>query len=390
MSILGLFGQKKSDLRVVVDVGSHSIKTVIFESPETRGSGIAHPRALKKKVVVLPVPPDPVRIVSQLRETLFSTVKDLGRIPSVITVALGPYLAEHSLAVWNVDKGLEKRKAITRKELGSYFQNLFEGRRDPKKALIAYPLDLLVNGYGLGSFSKREDKITLGGAVSFRTFLLYFPHEIGAALSAAKQSLGGLPIEFLPLSSVYQESIPRALGISDAFLIDVGGEETTLCLLKEGTIAHVASFALGAHHFLRGIARVTSVSLDEAEDLKRQYTQGAMSEAKKQELNNFIRQEVLSWKKMFLASLESFYPVGPLPARVLFFGGGAYITDIADDIKNGEWMRDFSYATSPEVQILRAENFFQGDTFGGLLSGPEDAGLASLVVYSMYHRPLFG
>ncbi len=353
MPLFGLFGRIRPDLRAVIDVGSHSIKTVVFELANSGGVS-SRPKIVKKTVLKLSSAPDPVRIVMQLREILFSTVKDLGRIPSVITVALGPYLAEHSLAVWNVDKGLEKRKTATRKELWSYFQNLFETRRDPKKALIAYPLDLLVNGYGMRYASRGEDKVFLGGTISFRTFLLYFPQDIGAALSAAKQSLGGLPIEFLPLSVIYQESIPRLSGISDAFLIDLGGEETTLTLLKEGTIAHVASFAFGANHFSRGIAGIAS------------------------------------WKKMFLAGLESFYTVGPLPARVLLLGGGAYIPEVVNEVRNPDWIRDFSYASSPEVQILRAENFFQGDTFGGVLAGPEDAGLASLIIYSMYHKPLFG
>lgn len=390
MSIFGLFGMGGSRLRAVVDVGSHSIKTVVFELPRLEEEKTLPPKVLKKTVIALSASPEPVRVVTKLREVLFSTIKELGRVPSSITIALGPYLAEHSLAVWGVDGNLSKKKSISRKELGTYFQNLFEQKRDPRRALIAYPLDLRINEYSLRPLSATKEKLLLGGAVSFETMLLYFPSEIGSALATAKQSLGGLPIEFIPLLAAHQESIPDALGISDAFLVDIGGEETTLAFLKEGVIAHVASFPLGAHSFVRKLAQALSVSFDEAEDLKRQYNQGVAGDAKNILPSSLMEQEVRLWKDKFLDRLDSFYTSGPLPPKILFFGGGAYVREIETEVRKPEWIRDFSYASMPEVQVLRAESFFQGDSLGGSMGGPEDVGTASLMVYSMRHAPMFG
>lgn len=377
MSLFGLFGRRRPDLRAVIDVGSHSIKTVVFELADSDRVS-SRPKIIKKTVLKLSSAPDPAREVSQLREILFSTLKELGRVPSSITIALGPYLAEQSLETWGVDGKLAGRKSISRRELGIYFQNLFEQKRDPRRALIAYPLDLLLNEYSTSPFLKMKEKVVPVGTVSFRTMLLYFSKNIGEALKIAKQSLGGLPIEFIPLSAVYQESIPRSLRVRDAFLIDIGGEETTLTFLKDGVVEQVASFAIGAHNFVRGTAEALSISFEEAEDLKRQGAQG-MADV-----------EAARWEKMFRAGLDVFYASGPLPSKVLLLGGGAYIKEIVDVVRKPDWIRDFSYASSPDVQILRAENFFGGDTFGGFLAGPEDAGIASLIVYSIKHAPLFG
>lgn len=389
MSFLGFLGRKRPDVRAVIDVGSHSIKTAVFELASS-GKVPLRPKIIKKTVLKLSSTPDPAREVSQLREILFSTLKELGRVPSAITIALGPYLAEQSLETWGVDGKLAGRKSISRRELGIYFQNLFEQKRDPRRALIAYPLDLLLNEYSASHFLKTKEKVAPVGTVSFRTMLLYFSKNIGEALKTAKQDLGGLPIEFIPLPAVYQESIPRSLRVRDAFLIDIGGEETTLTFLKDGAVEQVASFAIGAHNFVRGTAEALSISFEEAEDLKRQGAQGMADVGKKSKLSLFLKEEAARWEKMFRVGLDVFYMSGPLPSKVLLLGGGAYLTEIADALRKPDWIRDFSYASSPEVLILRAENFFEGDTLGGFLAGPEDAGIASLMVYSMRHVPLFG
>ncbi|MBI2640651.1 MAG: hypothetical protein HYW91_02035 [Candidatus Sungbacteria bacterium] len=404
MAWYDLFRRESPNLRAVIDVGSHSIKTVVFSAggarlPVGQGSvfggemsgniAVPKPKIIKKTAFKFSSAPDPARVVTQLREILFSTLKELGRVPSVITIALGAYLADTSLATWTVGGNLPKKNSVSRRELGIYFQNLFEQKHDSGRALVAYPLGVLMNEYRIIPRSAQE-KIPVKGAVGFQTMLLYFQGEIGTALASAKQSLGGLPIEFMPLAATYQESIPKGLGIADAFLIDIGGEETALALLKDGAIAQVASFPFGAHHFVRGTAKTLSISFDEADDLKRQYAAGGVGVVKKSELGLFLKEEAEHWKKMFLSSLDSFYATGPLPARVLLFGGGAYLAEIADAVRKPDWIGGFSYVSSPEVQILRAENFFGGETLGGFLTGPEDAGLASLIVYSRDHAPLFG
>ena len=214
--------------------------------------------------------------------------------------------------------------------MGIYFQNLFEENRNSKRASLVYPLGLLVNGY---TATPEVIERTSAVEVGFKTLVLSFPETVGARLTEMRQSLGGLPIEFIPMAAALKESVTFSLGLKDAFLVDVGGEETTLILLKGGEVGQIVSFAVGAHHFLRGLAKISGTSLEEAESKKRQYVQGLASEKVRLQLQEFLRQEAEAWKKEFLAKLDYFYHLGPLPPKILLLGGGAHLPEIASILR---------------------------------------------------------
>ncbi len=389
MSIFSLTARKKPKLFAVVDIGSHLIRALIFEE-RVRDSA---PRVIKKMVIKLPASYDKERIFNRLRELMFAMVKELERIPEKITVALGPHLVEHSFRVWTVTN-LDIYKKITRQELNSYFRNLFEENKGKEFSALAYPLGLLINGYPVNIKdieSRAKSLIVLPARINigFKVLFLVFTREVGKILSDMKASLGGMPIEFIPLVAATQEALTKTLGIKDGFLVDVGGEETTLIYLKDGEICETVKFSLGARHFLRGITRIAAISFEEAEDVKRQYVQGMLSESKKQELNDFFRKEAELWQKMFLEALDSFYHIGPIPPKILLFGGGAYLPEIAGILRDPSWFKNFSSFDAAELKILEAENLFEGNTCNGFIKGPADVGLASLIAYSTKHEPVF-
>jgi len=253
MSFFGLPLGKKQKLYAVVDVGSHFIRALIFE--ERKNNPV--PKVVKKMVVKLPASYDKERIFSKMRELMFAMVKELERIPEKITVALGPHLVEHSLKVWTIPK-ISSGKKLTRRDLNLYFSNLFSENRPKELSSLAYPQGLLINDYPvrLEDIESAKSLTVLSSEVdlSFKVIFLTFSADIGKILSDMKASLGGMPIEFTPLVLALKEALLRSLNIKDAFLVDVGGEETTLIFLHDGEIREVSKFSVGARHFIRGIA----------------------------------------------------------------------------------------------------------------------------------------
>lgn len=330
----------------------------------------------------LPAHYDALKIVAKLREFMFTLVRELERVPEKIIISLGSSLAGHSIQTWST-RFPEGKKIISRKELGSYFQNHFAENKDSERSFLAYPLEVLVDGYNVGFETIGVDNPQ---SLDFKTLLLHLPNAAGLGLIELKKSLGGMPIEFVPLAATFQESFPRSFKVKDALLIEVGGEETTLVFLKDGLVAHLAIFPLGARHFLRGIAKMSSISLVEAEDRKRQDAQGLLADKKKGELNEFLEKEISFWKKSFMEALDSFYKVGPFPSQVFLFGAGANLPEIVFVLQDGKWIAAFSYASTAEIRILEASSFFEGSSLGGLLQGPDEVGLASLIIYALYHE----
>lgn len=384
-----LFAKPKPRLYVVVDVGSHLIRALIFEERQ-KGST---PRIVKKLVIKLPATYHKERIFIRLRELLFATIKELGRIPEKIIIAFGPHLVKHALNAWSVSR-LSGQKKLTRRDFKSYFRNLFEQNQSKEFSFYAYPQNLLINGYPVDVREVESGGRPLTDAraevdLSFKSLGLEFSPEVGKILADMKDSLGGMPIEYTPLVLAIKEAVTRVLGVQDVLLVDVGGEETTLIFLRAKEISEVSRFSRGARHFLRKIAGAVSISFEEAEDLKRQYVQGLVPEGKKKELGELLKEEADLWKKMFGEALTPFYKTGPLPAGVMLFGGGAHLPEITDILKDAEWFRKFSHLSAPELKTLNGNALFAGDTCSGFIKGPEDVGLASLMIYATFHEPIF-
>ena len=399
--VFGLLRKQKLKMRIAIDVGSHTIKALVFQGNEHN----PNPAVIKKSIIHLPqAQPDTTltlgalrseieeqmlhkatKTAAKLRELIFSLIREIEQVPEKITIGLGPHLAAYTLETWEIGR-TRREKKISHAELVTYFTNLFDSHRDPHYSMIAYPLEFLANGYRVDT---RDLTVSGVHELTFKTLLLKFSHDVGIILTESKQTLGGMPIEFVPLIVAHKEAFVNVLNVKDAFLIDVGGDYTELVLLKDGFIAQFSSFPVGAQHFLTGIARMASVPIKEADDLKRQYVQGLMNEQKSKKIHDFLVQESEIWKTRFSGSLDSFYHAGPIPKQVFLFGGGAYLNEIGSILRAPDWFKNFSYTQSPLIRILDASAFFEGSTKAGFLQGPEDVGLASLAIYSLLHEPLF-
>lgn len=402
-------------------MGSHAIKTLAVEILPSASKF----RVLKK--LVLKLPPGKgsgtvdsagendsgaLRTITKLRELLFSFLKEFERVPQQILVAFGPSLADYSIQTWNLYPE-KQEKNISREDASLHFYTLLSQHRDWKRAVIAEPLEMTVNGYPVRFSEKRASafglgqegadtltvrhnrfiglghKMPVGAELGFRAIILSFHETIGRRLLEMRESLGGMPIEFMPLVATHAEGVLTSLNLEDAFMIDMGGEETTLASFKEGSLVYTAAFPVGARHFIRGVSNITSLSFDEAENAKRRYAHNLINDAARRKLNEFLTQELIVWEQQFLRKLDDFYPFGPLPADVLLFGGGTYIPEISNWIRSSNWHKDFSCVSSPRVRVLDACSILAGDSLGGSLQGPEDVGLASLLMYSLKHESIF-
>lgn len=389
---MALFGKKYSNLHTVVDVGSSTLRALIFEASEARMVN----RVIKK--FVEPMPLGRGQTVKKLREFIFAVVRSLEKVPLKITVTLGPHFGDHMLTSWTL-RPSQGFKSLSRKELQVQFQNLFQQNRDGAKSVIAYPVGVIANGYSINRLLAERDRTAqtllttrdLAGVkeLGFRALLLYFPNEPAFELMEVKQSLGGLPIEFVPLGGAQKEAVLGAFQTRDAFLIDIGGEETALMLLRDGELTQCASFSIGMNHTLRGISKAFSASFNEAKNLRRQYAQGILNSALRSRMRDFLALQVEAWKKKLVETLGAFYTSGPIPPAIFLFGEGTDTPEFGTILRKGEWLQGASYTEAPEVRILAGESFFGGDTLGGNLKGAEDVNLASGVFYSLHHEPLF-
>ena len=323
----------------VIDVGTDSIKALAAE----RSAYDAPPRALKKFVLSLTSRPhSPERVAAKLHELLFVIIKELAHIPYKVVVGIGPDFTDCKFQTWESLRGGSGRGSP--KEIRRQFEILQVRYSDPERPSMHFPLELLINGYPVASRPFHADKVV---GLEFRTFSATLPSEIHKKFLHLAQSFGGIPMEFVPLAVAQTHAARDALGLQNTFIIDIGGDVTSLLLIQDGTLTHVNSFPHGA---------------------------------------NAIKEH---WQQEFIKTLPSFYQVGPLPPLVLLTGGGAHILQLSQFLRTDQWLQSYSWTATPEIRHLEGQGIFGGNTLGGFINGSEEAGLASLLYHALYYEPLF-
>lgn len=312
--------------------------------------------------------------------------------PEKVVIALGPEVGEYALQSW-MSPGAPA--PLTRKNIREAYQRLFEEHADLRRAMIAVPVDVLVNGY-----SWTNPDAASGGTstppprgssdeIIFRTMTLSLSVENGALFNSLKNSLAGIPLAFLPLVVAEKEALASALNINNAFFIDVGADTTALLSMRDGRLIHTAFMPMGIRRMAEIAAKKYACPLREARMMIRSYAEGNLSGTARDTASAAAAEAAAEWKIYFVRALDAFYSSGPLAPAVLLTGGGARFPEIRAVAEAPDWLGGFSYAEKPMMRILEGPALFGGTTLGGYLQGPEDTGLAALILYALRHKPLF-
>lgn len=358
----------KPNLAVAIDAGSHSLKGLVLSTAKNSAKNPL-PKILKKKFVKLPMsyggeplPDYQAKTASKLGEFILEMAKEGLRNSDKIVVGLGPSLVGLSVEKYSI-KLAGKERVLTAESAKKYFKNL----GNDHESLL---LDVLANGYKMSGL--KTAAIPDVCELSFKVLVPKFAKEISIVINEARRALGGLALEFLPNPYLQQTALTGVFKTKDALAVDVGGENTQVSFLKDGSLADIYSFPLGARHFIRGVAKIAGLTYEEAEDIKRQYAQNILDESRKKQIHSFLVEESKGWYKMFTEGVGGFGHLGLAPKQVFIFGGGANLPEVADTVRMGDYSK---------VNILGGESLFGGDTFDGYLHGPEDFNLASMVYY---------
>ncbi|MEK7074858.1 MAG: hypothetical protein AAB968_03765 [Patescibacteria group bacterium] len=379
---MSFFSRHTAQKYIVINPRSHSIKTAIFEKPTI---GII-PTNIQKIITKLTQASRDSQVFRGLHELITSLLKE--KAVKKIVIGIGSNIAETSLQEWKIDS-LHLREALTAVRIQEYFQQLFNEHRDENHAFLGYPVSIDINGYAANVNSLKSHDASTIKEITLRTVMLKFSDEAGSAFSDLRKAFSGVSIEFIPLQAVGAQTLVATCGITDGILVDVGGSNTAMMFVHGKILRQLTSFSLGADRFSHRIIKTRGGKFVEAQDLARQYSQGLMSKEEQANLSHIFSEEAAIWKDAFIHALESFYPVAPLPRDIYLYGGGSYIPEVRSALWTSDVLKNFSSFESLNVHIIHAPQIFNNDPLQGLIKGPEDVGLASLMHYSLNHVPLF-
>lgn len=385
---MSFFVREKKRVHAVVDVGSDAIRAFVFES--SSGGGPLKP--LRKFVWNVVVSTSAIRLVRKVQKSITALVNALKQPPHKITVGLGPEVAECALQNW-IGEIPGSGTFLTHRDIRISYKRLFEKYANLRRAMIVAPVELLVNGYPLAWQEnwKSDDVLRRKDVkeVRFMTMALFMPMEAGTLFAEIKNGFGGINIEFLPLVVAEKEAVVLRCGMRDALIVDVREDATACIAVKGGRFAGVGFSPFGTRRFAEVVARGSGRSLTKTHEMLRLHARGIRNPIRSK-TSAIARETAGEWKKFFVRMLDSIATsAGPLPDQIAVLGPGAEFPEVRKALQASDWLGSFSHAERPVLRALDGTAFSDGDTLEGHLGGCEDAGLASLMVYSLYHRPIF-
>ena len=381
---MDFFSRHATRSHIAIDLGSHSIKTAIFEKP----AASIIPTNIQKITTDVTHASRGSSLLARLHELIAAVLKEKSHIPGKIVIGISPNIADISLQSWTVDS-LRVRERFTLAHIQKYVQELIDKYQNETHAFLSYPVSIEINGYAVDIHSFVARDPSLIKEITLRAVMVQCTDEVALEFNTIKKMLGGIEIEFVPLPVVTAETLIKTCTIRDALLIDVGGSITTLMFIHDGRLVQFVSFPVGTQRFSHHIVKTRGGKFVEADDVTHQYSHGLISKDEQKELSHIFSEEAAEWKKAFMTALEACYPIAPLPEDFYLYGGGSYIPEVRSALWDRDIFKNFSPFESPHVHIVQVSHMFNGDSLKGIIRGPEDVGVASLMYHSLYPTPLF-
>jgi cell division ATPase FtsA len=167
----------------------------------------------------------------------------------------------------------------------------------------------------------------------------------------------------LELALVNVVPAPQALASSapgrDAILINIGAKGTSLSLIRHDALLATHWWSQGGEFFTQGLVQAYGCPPDEAEALKRAYTDRALSAHDENLVAHSLAASMEGWLEALTAALRqmaaaqtAFDRDEALPEHIYLTGGGSLLPDLTYALLSLASAPTLSFRRSPEVESL--------------------------------------
>ncbi len=283
-------------------------------------------------------------------------------LPSEVIMGIAGELVQGATVVVNVDREHPDKK-IDESEVKNIVEKVkkhtFESTKDEIAEEIGIKpsqieeIDTVINSAYIDSVKVINPVGFTGAELVYRVFSSFAPKLHLDSIKLVAQNLN------LDLHSIVVE--PYALSLSlqgaressaNAIFIDIGGGTTDIALVQGGDIMGTKMFAIGGRMFTKRLMKDLSLSYDEAESRKIDYTDGKLTGAEEKEVKKAIKKDISSWLTGVQLSLEDFEDVEEFPSEIYLCGGGALLPEIQEGLSAHPWLQVLKFKKYPKVNFL--------------------------------------
>lgn len=372
-----MFGSRgNSKLSVAFDIGTSSVSAIVFSShghndykPSIhnlfRAPGILH----------MEVDAETLRrqAVKGVRSLIPSISKATNHAPEKIILGLSaPYYISSTKILRKERKN--PTESIQPAELDDLLK---EGVDAPLAIFTRVALTSLVNGYSVANAVG-----TCGKTLEIQVRFDATTESLRQDLEAPFQSMGlKSSIVFAAVPNAYYYALRDVADLATGvLLIDVGGEMTEISSITDGALRDVQAISEGTHTLMRRIAETLHISLNDADFLLKNFSEGKLEDRQKDSVARCIEAGMAGWQDSLSTLFENYAQQAPLPLHIVLCGGGARIAQYRDVLKT--CLSGRQALSSASISVMNSEALKEQFEDFRYIEGPEDLGLACLALLS--------
>ena len=392
--------QKKSEYFLGLDIGSEAIKSIIFqrvilEKEKTEKiiiwgksleyfdkSDVFNIKDLEENIVKN-------TIFESIKGTYQSFIQNIGRKTGIkmnslpTLVSLPPSILKERVIIQIFERE-NGSTIISKKEEADIYQKVLKKIKNEIEKYFSQKFGILPEDVQFLSFNISEIKIdgyNVSNPEGFKGKNIYFKIVVAFSLKKYLKNietiLKDLKINFLKFINK-EQNIPHLFIYegNDAIVLDVGGDVSQIFLVKKGKTESILEFESGGLDFTNKLSKVLGLNLEDARNLKHNYSNLVLSEDVRKKLSEIFTEEVRNWFSNFKKALEIMSEKQKIlfPSRIFIFGGGSSLPEIQEVLEEGDWDM-LTLVSKPEVKIIYPKDLKSiEDRTKGLIS-IQDVGL---------------
>ncbi len=218
-----------------------------------------------------------------------------------------------------------------------------------------------------------------GSKVTFNIYFVYAPLVFAGAIEDILKELKLDPIVIAVQPFAIARSIKGSKNENfDGIIIDVGGGTTDVALVLHGTFQDTKMFAMGGRIFTKRVASDMSLSYEEAEKTKIDYSEMKLEKGTALQVRDSIKKDLDLWISGVEIALEEMENVKVFPDQILICGGGSKLSEIRSKLVEYPWSVILPFNRNPKINFLSPEKIDNIVDKTLQLTNPEDVTPVSL------------
>jgi len=332
------FGEKKEQTFGVLDIGSVSVKSLLFRKQDFSSKS----KVGQKRITILRKGLENYEVfgvfdgrdfeMEIMKQAIKKAAKEAGITKEKLIVGFPAHIFKARVGELEYKRKNPEQKIRTKEKELIFEKILKQGEKQISKEFTKesgilprelYFLTKKVIGTKIDGYKVSEILGYAGRKIEFKVVATFLPRYY---LENAEKMIEACGFSIFKILHQVQGQAEFVLEDSNLLFLDIGADFSQMFLYKKGILEDVSEFRIGARNFCQAVSEKFGISSGAANDLAERYQRGLLEEKARQRLHELFSKETQDWA----LSLEKKLDKKSFFQEILCYGGGANFPEIKE------------------------------------------------------------